>query len=79
VSTAASLAAAAETDVLLALAAGRTVEVEVGFVWAGGMQLADEGAALNLIARGQARMVGTHLQLTADGERAVPHTTGGAA
>ncbi|WP_033338934.1 hypothetical protein [Catenuloplanes japonicus] len=65
--SAAELAAAAETDVLFALAAGRTVLVEAGWVWADSMPVADENTALDLAERGLVREVGTQLQLTADG------------
>ncbi|GAB7053171.1 hypothetical protein [Catenuloplanes indicus] len=76
---AAELAAAAEADVLAALATAGDVPVlvEAGHVWHGGRLVADEDAALNLIARGQVREVGTQLQLTAAGHNA--YASGGVA
>lgn len=77
--TAAALAAEAERDVLTKLADGLPVVVEVGFVWVGGVSIADESTTLNLAARGLVCEVGAHLHLTAAGERHVVALTGGAA
>lgn len=77
--TAADLAAAAEAEVLAALAADKQVVVEAGWVWADSLPIADENTTLDLAERGLVCEVGTHLHLTAAGERHVASLTGGAA